>query len=151
MMVFWMLLGASAGIKVMQSVWHLLGLGGGEKSIAVPVGGVVGALIGVLLGMIRNPKYLVLVMAAFAGSAAGGVAGGLPWGAVGEVGGQVAGGLVGAVAWAAWLFFGGGTKANLRTDADPASGGELAGHLKDPAKVNSPVGERASYESANRE
>jgi hypothetical protein len=113
MMVFWMLLGAAAGIKVMQSLWHLLGFGGGEMSIAVPVGGVVGALVGLSLGLIRNPKVLVLVMAAFAGSAAGGVAGQLPWGDVGAIGGQVAGGLVGGLAWAAWLFFGRGKEANL--------------------------------------
>jgi hypothetical protein len=113
MMIFWMLLGAAAGIKVMQSLWHLLGVDGGEMAIAVPVGGVVGALVGLLLGLIRNPNVLVLVMAAFAGSAAGGVAGQLPWGDVGAIGGQVAGGLVGGLAWAAWLFFGRGREAKL--------------------------------------
>jgi hypothetical protein len=59
MMVFWMLLGGAAGINVTQRIWHLLGLGAGEVSIAVPVGGVAGAL----LGLINNPRLLVLLMA----------------------------------------------------------------------------------------
>lgn len=113
MMVFWMLLGGAAGVKAMQSVWRLLGLGVGEVAIAVPVGGAVGALVGVLLGLIRNPRSLVLLMAMFAGAAAGGVAGMVPWGDVGEIGGQVAGGLVGGIAWAAWLFTGHGKPPNL--------------------------------------
>jgi hypothetical protein len=79
MMVFWMLLGGAAGIKTMQSIWHLLRVDVGTVAIAVPVGGVVGALAGALLGLINNPRFLVLLMAVFAGSAAGGVAGRLPW------------------------------------------------------------------------
>lgn len=106
MMVFWMLLGGAAGIKVMQSIWHLLGVEVGQMAIAVPVGGVVGALVGALLGLISNPRLLVLLMAVFAGASAGGVAGRLPWAEMGEIGGQIAGGLVGGVAWAVWLFFG---------------------------------------------
>lgn len=39
MMVFWMLLGGAAGIKLAQSTWRLLHWGTGEVSIAVPVGG----------------------------------------------------------------------------------------------------------------
>ena len=113
MMAFWMLLGGAAGVKAMQSVWRLLGLGVGEVAIAVPVGGAVGALVGALLGLIRNPRSLVLLMAMFAGAAAGGVAGMVPWGDVGEIGGQVAGGLVGGIAWAAWLFTGHGKPPNL--------------------------------------
>ncbi len=104
MMAFWMLLGAAAGIKIMQSVWHFLGLGVGEVSIAVPTGGVVGALAGALIGLIRSPQWLVLLMAVFAGSAAGAVAGKVPWGEIGEIGGQVAGGLIGGMAWAVWLY-----------------------------------------------
>ncbi len=104
MMTFWMLLGGAAGIKLAQSMWHLLGWAEREVSIGVPVGGVVGALAGALLGLISNPRLLVLLMAMFAGSAAGGVAGQLAWGALGEVGGQIAGGLVGGIAWAVWLF-----------------------------------------------
>lgn len=108
MMAFWMLLGGAAGIRVAQSLWQILGLGAGQVSVAVPVGGAVGAVGGGLLGLIRNPRLLVLLMAAFAGSAAGAVAGKVAWGGVGEMGGQVAGGLVGGIAWAAWLYLGGG-------------------------------------------
>lgn len=107
MMIFWMLLGGAAGIKLTQSMWRVFGLGAGEVSIAVPVGSVVGALVGALLGLISNPRLLVLLMAVFAGSTAGAVAGKLPWGDIGEIGGQVAGGLVGGIAWAVWLFVGG--------------------------------------------
>jgi hypothetical protein len=105
MMSFWMLLGGAAGIRLSQSVWQLLDWGAGDVSVAVPVGGVVGALVGALLGLISNPRFLVLLMAVFAGSAAGAVAGKVPWGDIGEVGGQIGGGLVGGIAWAVWLFF----------------------------------------------
>jgi hypothetical protein len=87
-----MLLGGSAGVKIMQSIWRVLGVDIGEVSIAVPIGGAVGALAGALLGLISNPRLLVLLMAVFAGSAAGGVSGRIPWGEIGEIGGQVAGG-----------------------------------------------------------
>lgn len=113
MMIFWMLLGGAAGIKLTQSMWRVLGFGAGEVSIAVPVGSVVGALVGALLGLISKPRILVLLMAVFAGSTAGGVAGKLPWGDIGEIGGQVAGGLVGGIAWAVWLFVGGGRGRDL--------------------------------------
>lgn len=105
MMGFWMLLGGASGIKFMQGIWPLLGFNGGEMAIAIPVGGVAGALAGGLLGLIRNPRWLVLLMAVFAGSAAGAVAGKAVWGGIGEIGGQVAGGLVGGIAWATWLLF----------------------------------------------
>jgi hypothetical protein len=104
MMVFWMILGGAAGIKLMQSIWRFLAVDVGIVTIAVPVGGVVGALGGALLGLIRNPRLLVLMMAVYAGSAAGAVAGRLLWGDIGEIGGQVVGGLVGGIAWAVWLF-----------------------------------------------
>jgi hypothetical protein len=42
MMIFWMLLGGAAGIKLAQSVGQLLGWDTGEISIAVPAGGVIG-------------------------------------------------------------------------------------------------------------
>lgn len=113
MMVFWMLLGGAAGIKLTQSIWRLLGWGAGEVSIAVPVGGVGGALVGALLGLISNPRLLVLMMAVFAGATAGAVAGKLAWGEIGEIGGQVAGGLAGGMIWAVWLFMGGGKSRNL--------------------------------------
>jgi hypothetical protein len=108
MMVFWILLGGAAGIKIMQSIWHLLGVDVGAVAIAVPVGGVMGALAGALLGLISNPRWLVLLMAVFAGASAGGVAGKVPWGEIGQIGGQVAGGVLGVIAWATWLFFGRG-------------------------------------------
>jgi hypothetical protein len=106
MIVFWVLLGGAAGIKIMESIWRFLGVEVGELTIAVPVGGAAGALVGALLGLINNPRLLVLLMAVFAGASAGGVAGQLPWGDVGEIGGQVAGGLVGGIAWAIWLLVG---------------------------------------------
>jgi len=106
MMAFWMLLGGAAGIKIVQGIWHFLGVSIGEVAIAVPVGGVVGALAGALLSVIQNPRWLVMLMAMFAGSAAGAVAGKVSWGEFGEIGGQVAGGVVGGIAWATWLFFG---------------------------------------------
>ena len=108
MMAFWMLLGGAAGIRVAQSLWQILGLGAGQVSVAVPVGGVIGAVAGGLLGLVSNPRLLVLLMAGFAGSAAGAVAGKVAWGEVGEIGGQVVGGLVGGIAWAVWLYLGRG-------------------------------------------
>ena len=112
MVVFWMLLGGSAGIKIMESIWHFLGVEAGELTVAVPVGGAVGAVVGALLGLINNPRLLVLLMAVFAGASAGGVAGQLPWGDVGQIGGQVAGGLAGGAAWAFWLLMGAGRSPN---------------------------------------
>ena len=104
MMVFWMLLGGAAGIKLMESIWRFSGVEVGMLTIAVPVGGTVGALAGALLGLIKNPRLLVLLMAVFAGGSAGGVAGQLPWGDIGQIGGQIAGGLVGGIAWGIWLL-----------------------------------------------
>jgi hypothetical protein len=104
MMVFWMLLGGAAGIKIMEASWRIFGVRAGELGIAVPVGGAAGGLAGALLGLIRNPRLLVLLMAVFAGASAGGVAGQIPWGDVGEIGGQVAGGLVGGIAWTIWML-----------------------------------------------
>jgi hypothetical protein len=108
MMAFWMLLGAAAGIRLVNSLWHLFGLGAGGASVAVPIGGVAGAAAGAALGRISSPRLLVLLMAVFAGSSAGGVAGELAWGDIGRIGGQVVGGLLGGIAWATWLFVGGG-------------------------------------------
>ena len=106
MMVFWMLLGGSAGINIAQSLWRLLEFDVGRVSIAVPVGGVVGAVTGVILGLIRDPRLLVFLMAVFAGSASGAVAGKVCWGSVGEIGGQFAGGLLGGIAWGLVLHIG---------------------------------------------
>ncbi|HLJ92614.1 MAG TPA: hypothetical protein VKU02_05400 [Gemmataceae bacterium] len=106
MMVFWMLLGGAAGIKMMESIWRFRGVAVGEMTIAVPVGGAVAALAGAILGLIKNARLLVLLIAVFAGASAGGVAGQLPRGDVGQIGGQVCGGLVGEIAWAIWLLLG---------------------------------------------
>ncbi len=106
MMVFWALLGASAGVRFTQGGWQLLGWTEGQVSVAVPVGAAVGAVGGALLGLVTSPRLLVLLMAVFAGSSAGSVVGQLPWGDVGRVGGQFAGALVGVAAWATWLYFG---------------------------------------------
>jgi hypothetical protein len=103
-MLFWMLLGAAAGINVAQGLWRLFDFAVGDASIAVPVGGTAGAIAGPALGLVTNPRVLVLVMAMFAGAAAGAVAGKVPWGAVGEIGGQALGALLGAAAWAVWRF-----------------------------------------------
>lgn len=106
MIVFWMLLGASGGIRLMEGIWRFIDLQVGELSIVVPVGGVVGAVAGGLLGLVSNPRLQVLLMAMFAGAAAGAVAGKLPWGNIGEIGGQIAGGLVGGAAWGTWMLIG---------------------------------------------
>ena len=70
-------------------------------------------MLGALLGLIKNPRWLVLLMAIFAGASAGGVAGQLPWGDVGQIGGQVGGGLVGGIAWAIWLLIGRSKESQL--------------------------------------
>ena len=108
MMAFWMLLGAAAGIRLVNGLWHAFGLGTGGTSVAVPIGGVAGATAGAALGRITSPRLLVPLMAIFAGSSAGGVASELAWGDIGRIGGQVVGGLLGGIAWATWLFVGGG-------------------------------------------
>lgn len=113
MVAFWMLLGGAAGIRIAQSIWHLLGVDVGAVAIAVPLGGTIGAAAGGLLGLISNPRMLVLLMAVFAGSAAGAVAGKVPWGEIGEVGGQIAGGVVGGIAWATWLMIERGSETGL--------------------------------------
>jgi hypothetical protein len=50
MMDFWMLLGGAAGIRLAQSMRHLIGWHTGDVSIAVPVGGVARAAVGAVLG-----------------------------------------------------------------------------------------------------
>lgn len=120
MMVFWMLLGAAAGIKLAQSLWQLLGWSDWVVSVAVPIGGGVGAVVDAVLGLITRPQLLVLLMAVFAGVSAGGVAGKVAWGEIGEIGGQVVGGLAGAAAWATWLFVNRGRNRPILTPANLA-------------------------------
>lgn len=112
-MVFWMLLGGAAGIKVTEAIWRCRGAEAGELVVAISAGGVAGATAGAFLGLIQNPRALVLLMATFAGASAGGVAGELPWGDVGQIGGQVVGGMVGGITWAIWLLVGRGKRARL--------------------------------------
>jgi hypothetical protein len=111
LMVFWMVLGAATGIKIVLVLWHLFTFDVGELTIAVPVGGVVGGRIGICIGSVGRPRWLVLLMAVLAGSLVGAVAGNLSWTEIGEISGYVIGGVVGAiiwVAWVAWLFIGRG-------------------------------------------
>jgi len=61
MMVFWMLLGGAAGIKIMESICRFCGVEVEELTIAVSVGGAMGALGGALLGLINNPRLVVLL------------------------------------------------------------------------------------------
>ena len=122
MVVFWMLLGGSAGIKIMESIWHFLGVEAGEMTVAVPVGGAAGALVGALLGLIKDPRLLVLLMAMFAGASAGGVAGQLLWGDIGQIGGQFTGTLVGGMAWAIWLWVGAGKIPNAKPPTSSCQG-----------------------------
>ena len=103
--VFWLLIGAAAGIKLTQGLWSALVLDVGRMSVAVPVGAAVGALVAVLVSWVTNPRALVLLMGVFAGASAGGVTGGLVWGGTGEAIGQAAGGVVGGLTWSVWLFF----------------------------------------------
>jgi hypothetical protein len=50
MMAFWMLLGAAAGIRLVNGLWHALCLGAGGAAVAVPIGRVAGAAAGAALG-----------------------------------------------------------------------------------------------------
>lgn len=104
MLVFWMLLGAVAGITLAQQVWRLAGLSTGTFAVAVPVGAVGGAVGGGLVGRITRPYLLVLVMALLAGWSVGALAGGLAWDATGHIAGGLIGALVGGWTWTVWLL-----------------------------------------------
>jgi len=104
MLLFWMLLGAVAGITLAQQVWRLAGLTAGNFAIAVPVGAVGGAVGGVLVGRITHPHLLVLVMAILAGWSVGALAGGLAWAEIGQITGGFTGALVGGFTWGGWLL-----------------------------------------------
>jgi hypothetical protein len=54
-LLFWMLLGAVAGVTLAQGVWKLAGLTTGVFAIAVPVGAVGEAVGGGLIGRITRP------------------------------------------------------------------------------------------------
>ncbi len=103
-LLFWMLLGAVAGITLAQQVWRLAGLTAGLFAIAVPVGAVGGAVGGALVGRITRPHLLVLVMALLAGWSVGALGGGLAWAETGQIAGGFTGALVGGLTWGVWLL-----------------------------------------------
>lgn len=104
MLVFWMLLGAVAGVKLAQGVWRMAGWNTGAIAIAVPAGAVVGATAGGLIGCITRPSLLVLIMALLAGWSLGALAGGLVWAETGQFAGGPIGALVGGLTWTLWLL-----------------------------------------------
>jgi hypothetical protein len=104
MLLFWMLLGAVAGITLAQQVWRLAGLTAGVFALAVPVGAVGGAVGGALVGRITRPHLLVLVMALLAGWSVGALGGGLAWAEMGQIAGGFLGALVGGLTWTVWLL-----------------------------------------------
>jgi hypothetical protein len=104
MLVFWMLLGAVAGITLAQGVWRMVGLSGGTFSVAVPVGAVAGAVGGGLVGQITRPHLLVLIMAMLAGWSVCALGGRLAWGETGQIAGGFTGALIGGLTWAVWLL-----------------------------------------------
>ena len=111
MLVFWMLLGAVAGISLAQGVWRMAGWKAGAFAIALPVGAVAGAVGGGLVGQITRPHLLVLVMATLAGWSVGSLGGGLAWAETGQIAGGFTGALVGGLIWAVWLLTARGEKA----------------------------------------
>jgi hypothetical protein len=100
--LFWMLLGAVAGVTLAQGVWKLAGLTTGAITIAVPVGAVGGAVGGGLIGRITRPHLLVLVMALLAGWSVGALCGSLAWAETGKIAGGFLGALVGGLTWTIW-------------------------------------------------
>jgi hypothetical protein len=104
MLVFWMLLGAVAGITLLQGVWRMAGLRAGAFAIALPIGAVAGAVGGALVGQITRPHLLVLVMALLAGWSVGSLGGGLAWAETGQIADGLTGAFVGGLTWAVWLF-----------------------------------------------
>jgi hypothetical protein len=104
MLVFWMFLGAVAGVKLMQGVWRMAGWNTGALAIAVPAGVVAGAIAGGFIGRITRPSLLVLIMALLAGWSLGALAGGLVWAETGQFAGGSIGALVGGLTWTLWLL-----------------------------------------------
>ena len=102
MILFWVLLGAVAGVTLMQGVWKLAGLTTGAFAIVVPVGAVGGAVGGGLIGRITRPHLLVLIMALLAGWSVGAMGGGLPWDETGKIAGGFLGALAGGLTWTVW-------------------------------------------------
>jgi hypothetical protein len=115
MLLFWMLLGAVAGITLAQQVWRIVGLSAGIFAIAVPIGVVGGAVGGGLVGRITRPHLVVLVMALFAGWSVGAMGGGLAWAETGQIGGGFLGALAGGLIWAVWWWRERRVEKKLRT------------------------------------
>jgi hypothetical protein len=104
MLMFWMFLGAVAGVKLTQGVWRMAHWSTGDIAIAVPAGAVAGAVAGGLIGRITRPSLLVLIMALLAGWSLGALAGGLVWAETGQLSGGSIGALVGGLTWTLWLL-----------------------------------------------
>ncbi|HTU89227.1 MAG TPA: hypothetical protein VMF69_03940 [Gemmataceae bacterium] len=104
MLLFWMLLGAVAGVKLLQGIWRMAGWDTGATAIAVPAGAVAEAIAGGLIGRITRPSLLVLIMALLAGWSLGALAGGLVWAETGQFAGGSIGALVGGLTWTLWLL-----------------------------------------------
>jgi hypothetical protein len=104
MLVFWMLLGAVAGVKLAQELWPMAGWTSGTIAGGVPIGAVAGAAAGGLIGRITRPSLLVLIMALLAGWSLGALAGGLVWAETGQFAGGSIGALIGGLAWTLWLL-----------------------------------------------
>ena len=104
MLVFWMLLGAVAGVKLVQEIWRMAHWSTGDIAIAVPAGALAGSIAGGLIGRITRPSLLVLIMALLAGWSLGALAGGLVWAETGQFAGGAIGALVGGLTWTLWLF-----------------------------------------------
>jgi hypothetical protein len=104
MLMFWMLLGAVAGVKLVQEIWRMAHWSTGDIAIAVPTGAVAGSIAGGLIGRITRPSLLVLIMALLAGWSLGALAGGLVWAETGQLAGGAIGALVGGLTWTLWLL-----------------------------------------------
>jgi hypothetical protein len=100
--LFWTLMGAVAGVTLVQAIWKLAGLTAGAFAIVVPVGAVGGAVGGGLIGRITRPHLLVLVMALLAGWSVGAMSGGLAWSETGTIVGGFLGATVGGLTWTVW-------------------------------------------------
>jgi hypothetical protein len=104
MLLFWMLLGAVAGVKLAQGVWRMAGWSTGDLAVAVPAGAVAGAVAGGLIGRITRPSLLVLIMALLAGWSLGALVGGLVWAETGQFAGGSIVALAGGLIWTLWLL-----------------------------------------------
>jgi hypothetical protein len=103
MLVFWILLGVVAGVKLAQGMWPMAGWTSGTIAGAVPIGAVAGVAVGALIGRITRPSLLVLIMALLAGWSLGALTGGLAWSQIGQFTCGLLGLLIGGLTWTLWL------------------------------------------------